>query len=93
VQKPYAPTEQGDDRSCHEQKPVNVQHWMYHRLPPCCRVSTPLIAGGCSSVFVGVQRDLRDELGMNPDVPGRPAITGRQGDAVRDFLSAANRLA
>lgn len=32
-------------------------------------------------------RELRDVLGMNPKVPGRPAITGRQGDAVWDFLS------
>lgn len=30
---------------------------------------------------------LRDGLGMNPKAPGRPAITGKQGDAVWDFLS------
>jgi hypothetical protein len=33
------------------------------------------------------RRELIDRLGMNPNVPGRPAITGRQGDAVWDFLS------
>jgi hypothetical protein len=33
------------------------------------------------------RRELVDRLGMNPEVPGRPAITGRQGDAVWDFLS------
>lgn len=32
-------------------------------------------------------RHLREVLGMNPKAPGRPAITGRQGDAVWDFLS------
>jgi hypothetical protein len=32
-------------------------------------------------------RELINRLGMNPKVPGRPAITGRQGDAVWDFLS------
>jgi hypothetical protein len=32
------------------------------------------------------RRDLVD-LGMNPKAPGRPAIIGRQGDAVWDFLS------
>ena len=31
--------------------------------------------------------DLVKELGMNPAVPGRPAITGRQRDGVWDFLS------
>jgi hypothetical protein len=35
-------------------------------------------------------RDLRDVLGMNPKAPGRPAITGRQGDAVWDFLSLSS---
>lgn len=35
------------------------------------------------------RRDLRDCLGMNPKVSGRPAITGRQGDAVWDFLSVS----
>ena len=33
------------------------------------------------------RHDLRNELGMNPKGHGRPAITGRQGDAVWDFLS------
>jgi hypothetical protein len=33
------------------------------------------------------RRDLRDRLGMNAKAPGRSAITGRQGDAVWDFLS------
>jgi hypothetical protein len=33
------------------------------------------------------RRDLRDRLGMKPKAPGRPAITGRQRDAVWDFLS------
>jgi hypothetical protein len=33
------------------------------------------------------RRDLQKRLGMNPAVPGRPAITGRQGDLVWDFLS------
>jgi hypothetical protein len=32
-------------------------------------------------------RELRTRLGMNPKVRGRPAITGRQGDAVWDLLS------
>jgi hypothetical protein len=32
-------------------------------------------------------RELRDGLGINPKAPGRPAITGKQGDAVWDFLS------
>lgn len=31
--------------------------------------------------------DLRQRLRMNPKVPGRPAITGRQGEAVWNFLS------
>jgi hypothetical protein len=35
-------------------------------------------------------RDLRDVLGMNPKALGRPAITGRQGDAVWDFLSLSS---
>ena len=34
-------------------------------------------------------RDLRNRLGMNSKALGRPAITGRQGDAVWDFLSLA----
>ena len=34
--------------------------------------------------------DLKVELGMNHKVPGRPAITGRQGDAVWDFLSLSS---
>ena len=33
------------------------------------------------------RRDLRVQLKMNPKAPGRPAITGRQSDAVWDFLS------
>ena len=33
------------------------------------------------------RRELMDCLGMNPQVSGRPAIIGRQGDAVWDFLS------
>ena len=33
------------------------------------------------------RRDLQKHLGMNPKAPGRPAITGRQADAVWDFLS------
>src|SRR5439155_10440842 len=33
------------------------------------------------------RRDLQDHLGMKPKAPGRPAITGRQGDSVWDFLS------
>lgn len=33
------------------------------------------------------RRDLIKGLGMNPDAPGRPAITGRQRDSVWDFLS------
>jgi hypothetical protein len=36
------------------------------------------------------RRDLRKNLGMNPNVPGRPAITGRQGEAVWNFLSLSN---
>ena len=36
------------------------------------------------------RRDLRDQLKMNPNAPGRPAITGRQSDAVWDFLSLAS---
>ncbi len=32
-------------------------------------------------------RDLRDQLGMNPKVLGRPALTGRQSNAVWNFLS------
>ena len=35
------------------------------------------------------RRDLRQRLGMNPKVPGRPAITGRHGNSVWDFLSLA----
>jgi hypothetical protein len=35
-------------------------------------------------------RDLRDVLRLNPKAPGRPAITGRQGDAVSDFLSLSS---
>ncbi|MGJ5180391.1 hypothetical protein ACQR16_24485 [Bradyrhizobium oligotrophicum] len=35
------------------------------------------------------RRDLCKQLAMNPKAPGRPAITGRQGDAVWDFLSLA----
>jgi hypothetical protein len=35
------------------------------------------------------RRDLRDQLKMNPKAAGRPAITGRQSDAVWDFLSLA----
>jgi hypothetical protein len=33
------------------------------------------------------RKELRTRLGMNPKILGRPAITGRQGDAVWDFLS------
>jgi hypothetical protein len=33
------------------------------------------------------RRELRDRLGMKPKAAGRPAIRGRQGDAVWDFLS------
>jgi len=33
------------------------------------------------------RRDLKKTLGMNPTIPGRPAITGRQEDRVWDFLS------
>jgi hypothetical protein len=33
------------------------------------------------------RRDLRERLGMNPKERGRPAITGRQGPQVWDFLS------
>jgi hypothetical protein len=33
------------------------------------------------------RRDLRDRLGMNQKMLGRPAITGRRGDAVWNFLS------
>jgi hypothetical protein len=33
------------------------------------------------------RRELVDRLHMNPKALGRPAITGRQGDAVWDFLS------
>jgi hypothetical protein len=36
------------------------------------------------------RRDLRNHLRMNPKAPGRPAITGRQADAVWDFLSLAS---
>ncbi len=36
------------------------------------------------------RRDLRERLRMNPKVPGRPAITGRHGDAVWNFLSLSN---
>ncbi|MCP1761995.1 PD-(D/E)XK nuclease family protein [Bradyrhizobium japonicum] len=36
------------------------------------------------------RRDLRDQLKMNPKAPGRSAITGRQSDAVWDFLSLAS---
>ena len=35
------------------------------------------------------RKELIKELGMNPAVPGRPAITGRQRDNVWDFLSLA----
>jgi len=35
------------------------------------------------------RRDLIKGLEMNPDAPGRPAITGRQRDSVWDFLSLA----
>lgn len=35
------------------------------------------------------RKDLR-RLGMNPAVSGRPAITGRQGDAVWNFLSLSH---
>ncbi|MVT68362.1 hypothetical protein GPL21_25020 [Bradyrhizobium pachyrhizi] len=34
--------------------------------------------------------DLRSKLKMNPKAPGRPAITGRQSNAVWDFLSLAS---
>ena len=34
-------------------------------------------------------RDLRKQLGMNPEGKGRPAITGRHESAVWDFLSLA----
>lgn len=33
------------------------------------------------------RRDLQADLDMNPKIGGRPAITGRQSDAVWDFLS------
>jgi hypothetical protein len=33
------------------------------------------------------RKDLRTRLGMNPENEGRGAITGRQGDAVWDYLS------
>ena len=36
------------------------------------------------------RHDLRDQLKMNPKALGRPAITGRQSDAVWDFLSIAS---
>ena len=36
------------------------------------------------------RRDLKTHLGMNQKAPGRPAITGRQGDAVWDFLSLSS---
>jgi len=32
-------------------------------------------------------RDLERKLGMDPSAPGRKAITGREGQAVWDFLS------
>ena len=34
--------------------------------------------------------DLQKRLGVDPSAPGRSAITGRQGDAVWDFLSLMN---
>ncbi len=36
------------------------------------------------------RRDLIDKLSMNPKAPGRSAITGRQADAVWNFLSLAS---
>lgn len=36
------------------------------------------------------RRRLRAELGMNPNVPGRSAITGKAADAVWDFLSLSD---
>lgn len=36
------------------------------------------------------RRELQNSLGMNPDVPGRPAITGRGGEAVWNFLSLSD---
>ena len=35
-------------------------------------------------------RELKERLGMKPEAPGRPAITGRQEEAVWDFLSIAS---
>ncbi len=36
------------------------------------------------------RKELRKELGMNPKLLGRPAITGRQADSVWDFLSLSS---
>jgi hypothetical protein len=36
------------------------------------------------------RQDLRQRLGMNPKVPGRPAITGQGGDVVWNFLSLSS---
>jgi hypothetical protein len=36
------------------------------------------------------RNDLKKQLGMNPKVSGRPAITGREADAVWDFLSLSS---
>ena len=36
------------------------------------------------------RRDLVERLGMNPKAPGRPAITGRHGQGVWDFLSLSS---
>lgn len=36
------------------------------------------------------RRDLRERLGMNPKVPGRPAITGSRGENVWNFLSLSS---
>ncbi len=38
------------------------------------------------------RRDLRDTLGMRPERPGRPAITGRTGDRVWDVLQLTSAV-
>ena len=41
---------------------------------------------GLATVELRNRNDLRSDLGMAPDLPGRPAITGRGDDRVWDFL-------
>lgn len=45
---------------------------------------------GLAAAELRRRRDLKSQLGMDPDLPGRPAITGRAQDSVWDFLTLSS---